>query len=170
MTRFEVVDAFTGKTVFKSSQVRPMGELGELKTTCRLDFSSLGMEAAAKPLVCRVRAYSGKELAAESEVFPIGPKVYDGAADFVLNYMRQQRCGWNPFIKDSCHVHDAIIVGHPDPAKDSPHLDGGYAAFGHVTSGMEVVDAICEDTPVTDDNGTVPFSYQPVITSIKVID
>lgn len=140
VTRFEVVDAFTGKAVFKSSQVRPMGELGELKTTCRLDFSSLGMEAAAKgksspegkpaakPLVCRVRAYSGKELAAESEVFPVGPKVYDGAADFVLNYMRQQRCGWNPFIKDSCHVHDAIIVGHPDPAKDSTHLDviGGW--------------------------------------------
>ncbi|MBQ1521080.1 MAG: peptidylprolyl isomerase [Clostridia bacterium] len=26
--------------------------------------------------------------------------------------------------------------------KDSPHLDGAYAAFGMVTSGMEVVDAI----------------------------
>ena len=27
-------------------------------------------------------------------------------------------------------------------ASDSPHLDGAYAAFGKVTSGMDVVDAI----------------------------
>lgn len=53
---------------------------------------------------------------------------------------------------------------------DSTYLDGNYAAFGHVTSGMEFVDAICQDTPVTDNNGTVLFSFQPVITSIKVID
>ncbi|MCI5572914.1 MAG: peptidylprolyl isomerase, partial [Faecalibacterium prausnitzii] len=26
--------------------------------------------------------------------------------------------------------------------QDAPHLDGGYAAFGHVVSGMEVVDEI----------------------------
>lgn len=28
--------------------------------------------------------------------------------------------------------------------KDAPHLDGGYAAFGMVTSGMEIVDSIAE--------------------------
>lgn len=27
--------------------------------------------------------------------------------------MRQQRCGYNPFLKDSCHVHDGYIVYHP---------------------------------------------------------
>ncbi|MCM1027800.1 MAG: peptidylprolyl isomerase, partial [Roseburia sp.] len=40
----------------------------------------------------------------------------------------------------------------------------------YVTEGIEVVDAICEATPVTDDNGTVEKSNQPVIESIKVID
>ena len=50
------------------------------------------------------------------------------------------------------------------------HLDGSYAAFGHVLSGMEVVDAICENTPVTDGNGTVAAANQPVITAIKVIE
>lgn len=29
---------------------------------------------------------------------------------------------------------------------DAPHLDGQYAAFGRVTSGMEVVDKIVEDS------------------------
>lgn len=51
----------------------------------------------------------------------------------------------------------------------SPHLDGEYAAFGHVTSGIEVVDAICEKVPTQDRNGTVLKEDQPVIEYIKVI-
>ena len=54
--------------------------------------------------------------------------------------------------------------------QDAPHLDGGYAAFGMVLSGMEVVDAICQNTPVIDGNGTVASGSQPVITSIKRIE
>ena len=53
---------------------------------------------------------------------------------------------------------------------DSTFLDGQYAAFGHVTDGMEVVDAICKDTPVEDSNGTVLAENQPAITEIRVID
>lgn len=53
--------------------------------------------------------------------------------------------------------------------KDSPHLDGLYAAFGHVTEGMEIVDSICANTPYGE-NGAVAASDQPVITEIRVID
>jgi len=53
---------------------------------------------------------------------------------------------------------------------DSTSLDGQYAGFGHVTSGMEIVDQICVDAPVTDNNGTVPSGSQPIITAIRVID
>ena len=52
--------------------------------------------------------------------------------------------------------------------KDSPHLDGQYAAFGKVTKGIEVVDKIAESVPVTDTNGTVLKSNQPVIESIRL--
>ena len=52
----------------------------------------------------------------------------------------------------------------------APHLDGQYAAFGHVLSGMEVVDAICEKVVVTDNNGTVALTYHPIIESIRVIE
>ena len=48
-------------------------------------------------------------------------------------------------------------------------LDGRYAAFGTVISGMEVVDEIAK-TPVTDNNGTVLEKNQPVIKSIRVKD
>jgi peptidyl-prolyl cis-trans isomerase B (cyclophilin B) len=53
---------------------------------------------------------------------------------------------------------------------DSTYLDGDYAAFGTVTDGMDIVDAICRNTPVQDNNGTVLPEDQPVINSIKVID
>lgn len=53
---------------------------------------------------------------------------------------------------------------------DTPGLDGQYAAFGNVTEGMEIVDKICENTPVTDDDGTVEAANQPVIETVKVID
>ena len=54
--------------------------------------------------------------------------------------------------------------------QDATHLDGAYAAFGRVTSGLEIVDKICENTPVTDSNGTVTAENQPVITSVKITD
>lgn len=54
--------------------------------------------------------------------------------------------------------------------EDCESLDGQYAAFGTVTDGMDIVDQICEDTPVVDDNGTVEADNQPVIKSITVID
>ena len=119
---FELVDAFTGEVAFSSSAVRPTGVLGRMKTTCRLDFSGLKTSGA---YYIKVLSSGGET---RSEIFPVGAGVYDGAADFVLNYMRQQRCGWNPFFKDSCHRKDGIIVGHPDPRKDSTFLDvtGGW--------------------------------------------
>ena len=54
--------------------------------------------------------------------------------------------------------------------KDSTFLDGQYAAFGTVTSGMEVVDKICAETAFEDDNGTVAKNNQPVIEKITMID
>jgi len=53
--------------------------------------------------------------------------------------------------------------------QDSTFLDGDYACFGYVTEGIEIVDQICADTPVIDDNGTVLPADQPIITSIKII-
>ena len=66
-------------------------------------------------------------------------------------------------VKDSASSQFFIVH------EDSPHLNGDYAAFGWVTSGIDVVDKICENTPVIDRNGTVLPADRPVITSIRVI-
>ena len=87
----------------------------------------------------------------------------------------------NGVENDISHVRGVISMARskdPDSAssqffivhEDSLFLDGNYAGFGHVTEGMEIVDSICEDTPVQDSNGTVEKDDQPTITSVKVID
>ncbi len=56
--------------------------------------------------------------------------------------------------------------------QDSTFLDGNYAAFGHVTEGMDIVDKIEEQiAPLAiDENGTIVYENQPVINTIKVIN
>ena len=87
----------------------------------------------------------------------------------------------NGVENDISHVRGVISMARandPDSGssqffivhEDSTFLDGQYAAFGHVTDGMDVVDAICEAVPVQDNNGTVAAADQPVITAVTVVD
>ena len=52
--------------------------------------------------------------------------------------------------------------------EDSTFLDGGYAAFGYVTEGMDVVDAVCSAAKPVDDNGSIPADAQPIMTSVTI--
>lgn len=68
----------------------------------------------------------------------------------------------NGFSNDLKHSPGVLSMARtmaPDSAgsqffimhKDSPHLDGAYAAFGKITEGMEIVDRIAEtDTDYSD--------------------
>ena len=53
---------------------------------------------------------------------------------------------------------------------DGPFLDGQYAAFGWVTDGIEIVEQIAKDARPIDNNGTIPYEEQPVITRITITD
>lgn len=84
--------------------------------------------------------------------------------------------GWNNPIKHERGVISMARANDPDSGSSqffimhetSPHLDGKYAAFGRVISGMEIVDKICNDAKPVDNNGTIPKAAQPVITSITI--
>ena len=52
--------------------------------------------------------------------------------------------------------------------EDSTYLDGAYAAFGRVTSGMDIVDRICAGAEPIDVNGMIAADAQPVITTITI--
>ncbi|MGE5679438.1 MAG: glycoside hydrolase family 9 protein [Bacillota bacterium] len=113
---FDICDASTGKVVWKGRKVEAFGKFGNFKNSYRLVFSDFEKKGS----------YFIKTGDIKSSVFPIGNNVYDGTADFLLKYMRQQQCGYNPFLKDSCHTHDGFIVDHPELSLQHIDVTGGW--------------------------------------------
>ena len=100
-----------------------------------------------------------------------------GGSDEAIKGEFQQNGVDNPIS----HVKGVISMARakdPDSARsqffitvaDSTFLDGAYAAFGHVTDGMEVAEQIAKDAKPIDNNGTIPADQQPVIERITVLD
>jgi endoglucanase len=116
LTTFQLIDSVTNKVVFAAPAGKAYGAYGPFTATFRLNFT-----AFKKPGVYYLRADG-----ARSPYFRINNNVYAGAADYCLRYMRQQRSGFNPFLKDSCHTFDGYTVYGPMP--DGTHLDvaGGW--------------------------------------------
>jgi endoglucanase len=118
-TKFELVEEQSEKVVYTSTAIRSFGAYGPFKTTARLNFTAF--KKAGK-----YRLRMGGVL---SPVILINPEVYRHTADFALRYMRQQRSGFNPYLKDSCHTHDGFsLYGAGAEIKDSTHFDasGGW--------------------------------------------
>ena len=116
ISSFILVDVMSEKKVFESDCSASFGEYGPFTETYRLDFSAFHTPG-------RYYLKAGNTI---SPVFSIDQNVYSGSADFCLRYMRQQRCGYNPFLKDSCHIHDGYTMYGPMP--DSTYIDvvGGW--------------------------------------------
>ncbi|RNC64010.1 glycoside hydrolase family 9 protein [Proteiniphilum sp. X52] len=115
---FQVIDMATQKAVFTGSDVLDTGKQPAFESSARLNFTALK----------RPGNYIVRVGETESVPFRIGNDIYAGAAEIPLMYMRQQRCGYNPFLQDSCHVHDAISVGDPDGKRDGLYFNttGGW--------------------------------------------
>ena len=84
--------------------------------------------------------------------------------------------GWDNPLSHTRGVISMARSNSPDSAstqffivhQDSTHLDGMYAAFGVVTEGMDVVDAICAAARPIDGNGKIAPEDQPVMTSVTI--
>jgi len=116
---FQLINASTNQVVFQGAAGKNFGVYGPFKTSYRLNFSSVSISGK----------YYLKAGSVVSPVFSIDPAVYDGTADFCLQYMRQQRSGFNPFLNDSCHTHDGYtLYGANAGIKDSTIIDasGGW--------------------------------------------
>ncbi|HEY0743456.1 MAG TPA: glycoside hydrolase family 9 protein [Chryseosolibacter sp.] len=116
---FAIVQVGSGKVVYSAKAGQAFGTYGPFVQTYRLDFSNF-----KSPGKYFVQAGNAK-----SPEFSIGENVYEGVADFCLRYMRQQRTGYNPYLKDSCHTRDGyVLYGKSAGIKDSTHFDvvGGW--------------------------------------------
>jgi hypothetical protein len=116
LDRFTVQDE-RGRVVLGPRRAQRDGALGACVETWRLDFSAL---RGAGRYVVRVGRYS-------SPLVRVGPDVYRGLADTLMTFMRQQRSGFNPFLGDSAHRRDGIIVDHRTRTGEFIPVSGGWA-------------------------------------------
>jgi len=116
VSEFSLIDVLSGKTVYKSNSIKRFGAYGPFSKTGRLNFSAFKDPGRYVIIAGGV----------SSPEFTIAEDVYKGAADFCLRYMRQQRSGFNPFLKDSCHTYDGYTLY--GPMADSTRIDvvGGW--------------------------------------------
>jgi endoglucanase len=97
---FQLINAETKKIAWSGSAGKAYGIYGPFRETYRLNFSAFNKAG-------RYYLQAGNT---KSPEFIIGPDVYQGAADFCLKYMRQQRSFFNPYLKDSCHTKDGYVL------------------------------------------------------------
>ena len=111
------VEDTTGRVVLRGRPAAAQGAFGPCAETYRLDFSALRTPGRYRLVANEVR----------SPMVRIDARVYAGAADTLLYYMRQQRSRFNPTLRDSVHRHDGIIVDHPTRSGEFIDVSGGWA-------------------------------------------
>lgn len=118
ITEFELCEALTDQVVWKSKTVQSFGAYAAFQSGFRLNFTGFK----------KTGSYYVRAVGVRSPAFRIAAEVYEGTADFVLRYMRQQRSGYNPFLKDSCHRQDGYAIYQPDSTQNGKFMDasGGW--------------------------------------------
>ena len=100
ITEFSIHDALTNEKLAVLSSVESKSEFLSYKSSYILDFSGFQLQGA----------FYIKAGLIYSPTIHINKNIYLGSADFLLNYMRQQRCGYNPVLGTICHQFDGYVV------------------------------------------------------------
>lgn len=119
---FEIVQAATNSVVYRSEITTPAFDWGDFDYCYRLEFTGLNKTGTYRLRLKRPKA--------QSREFDISADIYNGYAEDILAYIRQQRCGYNPFTDEVCHQKDGRTMYGPMP--DSTYLDvsGGWHDAG----------------------------------------
>jgi endoglucanase len=119
--RFEVVDD-RGAVVFRGKPRPPAAQQwGAFTAHADLDFSAL-----QRPGNYRVRVPGAED----THPFQIDAGVFAEAAEAMLGFMRQQRCGYNPYLDTVCHRFDGRTAEGPRPAGSFMPAHGGWHDAG----------------------------------------
>ncbi|HYW34127.1 MAG TPA: glycoside hydrolase family 9 protein [Balneolaceae bacterium] len=121
--RYAIVDAKTGKRVWGPAIIEKNGgSFGNFKFHYELDFS-----AFQKPGYYKVKILNGGPV---SLPFHIGADIYTGMPSKILQYLRQQRCGYNPFLDQVGHMKDGRTMYGPMPDSTYINVTGGWHDAG----------------------------------------
>jgi hypothetical protein len=117
---FRVVSASTGATVLTGTVKPVTGSWGEFEHHAELDFSTL--KSGGTYII---------EIGSErSPQFKISRTINTGVPDQLLDFMRQQRCGYNPYVDAACHTFDGRTAFGPEPPGTYINATGGWHDAG----------------------------------------
>ena len=118
--RFSVIEVSSQRIVFEGSAQPVSGHWGQFHHHAELDFSPL-----RKPGRFFLRFN-----ATDSAHFDISAIAYHDLADQSLEFMRQQRCGYNPWLDAVCHSFDGRTAYGPLPQATYLNATGGWHDAG----------------------------------------
>jgi len=98
ITSFTIHDALTDKEIAKLSTVQNFGQYENFKSVYTLNFSTIKAPGA----------YYIKTGIYYSPTIYINNNIYNQSSDLILNYFRQQHCGYNPVTDITCHGEDGL--------------------------------------------------------------
>jgi peptidoglycan/xylan/chitin deacetylase (PgdA/CDA1 family) len=110
--------AAASQAVVYQPQVRPVADAkwGQFEYHAELDFSAFDVPGE----------YILKVGEDTSLPFVISSNVYAGLPDELLEFMRQQRCGYNPWLDTACHTLDGRTAYGPLPGGTPLDVRGGW--------------------------------------------
>ena len=114
---FQVVDQASGQIVFEGPVRTLAGGWGRFDSHGELDFTSL-----TRPGRYRLRIEETK-----SEPFQVGEAVSRELPSQMLGFLRQQRCGYNPWLDANCHQADGRTAFGPRAPGTSARRPRGLA-------------------------------------------
>lgn len=118
---FEVIELESGRSVFQAPTRAVVGmNWGRFHHVAELDFSSF-----SRPGRFRLRLGG-----AVSEPVVVNDAVFRPLPDLLLEFMRQQRCGFNPWLDVECHQLDGRTAYGPLPAGTDIDVRGGWHDAG----------------------------------------
>jgi endoglucanase len=118
--QFQVMNVKTGVVVF-TGDVKPIPEpWGQFKIHGELDFSAVSQEG---DYVVGLGQLGGTYFRISRTANTQGP-------DQLLEFMRQQRCGYNPFVDAVCHSFDGRTAFGPVPDGTYINASGGWHDAG----------------------------------------
>ena len=118
--KFELVDLASQRAVFQGTVTPLNGRWGEFDHYGEIDFSRWH-----KPGKYFLRVGDS-----ESVTFEIRDDVYQKLPDELLEFMREQRCGYNPYVDAVCHSFDGRTAFGPMPAGSYLDARGGWHDAG----------------------------------------
>jgi endoglucanase len=129
--QFTIYDALTNEELDVSTSVVDKGEFLSYKSTYILDFSSFKMQGAF---------YIKAGLIYSPTIF-INKNVYLGSADFLLKFIRQQRCGYNPSLDAACHQQGGCEVTDEVSKFNNP-VTKSVVSDNYLVSGTKIINKL----------------------------